>query len=59
MSRSANFTAPSNPTGNRLVRSRFSLRREPETRKVVEVPPPQPTATYSNPGRGPNGESSN
>ena len=58
MGRKAAFAPPTPPPG-RLVRSRFSLRRESRTRKVVEAPDTQAPFTYSNPGRGANGESSN
>lgn len=52
--------SPSTPPPGRLVRSRFSLRRESKTRaKVVEAPDTQTPFSYSNPGRGANGESSN
>lgn len=57
MSRRLNFTTPRQPRG-RFIASRFALRREPETK----APPPReaPTAsTYSEPGHGVNGETSN
>ena len=57
MSRRLNFTLPRQPRG-RLNASRFALRREPETK----APPPRDapaSSTYSEPGHGVNGESSN
>lgn len=57
MSRRFNFTRPTQPRG-RLIPSRFMLRREPEPK--APTPREAPTAsTYSEPGRGPNGETSN
>ena len=57
MSRSSDFSRAPEPKG-RLVRSRFNLRREPETKRA-QAPEVKPVVPYSSPGRGQNGESSN